>query len=373
MLLSPPTITGIILAGGKARRMGGEDKGLIHYQQQPLIQHTINALSPQVDSLVINANRNSEQYAAFGHPVISDELSDFQGPLAGMLTALRHVDTDYILTAPCDTPNLPLQLRQRLMESLLLNQADIAVAHDGKRLQPVFCLIPRRLTDSLAAYLESGERKIDRWLQQHKLVEVDFSDQVDSFININTPEDLKYAAPHNFPLPILGFAAFSGTGKTTLLTELIPLLSENGKRVGMIKHAHHSFEIDQPGKDSYRLRQAGAQQMLISSRFQLALMQTARDPEQEAELSTLLQRLDLSQLDIILVEGFKLTEIPKIELHRPSLGHPFLYPDDPNIIAIATDITGDAELNPTPKLPQLPLNDPAAIADFIKSHFNYDI
>ena len=367
MTLPSPTITGVILAGGKARRMGGDDKGLISYQQQPLIQHAITALFPQVDELLINANRNLEIYQAYGYPVISDELSDFQGPLAGMLSALQQCSTDYILTVPCDAPKLPPQLRQRLMEALLLNQAEIAVAHDGKRMQPVFCLIPRKLAASLTAYLEAGDRKIDRWLQQHNLVEVDFSDQTDCFANINTPDDLQHAIPTHFPLPVLGFSAFSGTGKTTLLTELIPLLSENGKRVGIIKHAHHSFEIDQPGKDSYRLRQAGATQMLISSRFQLALMQTASDPEQEAELSTLLQRLDHRQLDIVLIEGFKLTAIPKIELHRPSLGHPLLYPDDPNIIAIASD----TELSAKPNIPQLPLNDPAAIADFIKEHFNY--
>ncbi len=162
--------------------------------------------------------------------------------------------------------------------------------------------------------------------------------------------------------PLLGFCAFSGTGKTTLLTKLIPLMRERGLRLGVIKHAHHSFDVDQPGKDSYRLRHAGAEQMLIASRRRLALMRELDDLRREPTLSDLLPYLDGAGLDLILVEGFKRAPLPKIELHRPSLGHPLMHPQDPNVIAVASD----APLTPTRPLPLLDLNRPEAILAFIQ-------
>lgn len=162
--------------------------------------------------------------------------------------------------------------------------------------------------------------------------------------------------------PILGFAAFSGTGKTTLLTRLLPLLHARGIRIGMIKHAHHEFDIDKPGKDSYELRKAGAQQMLVASSRRWALMVETPD-QPEADLASLIARLDQANLDLILVEGFRHEALPKIELHRPSLQQPLLCLQDPHIIAIATD----AALPVTVTIPVLDLNDPAAIADFIQT------
>jgi len=163
----------------------------------------------------------------------------------------------------------------------------------------------------------------------------------------------------NTPRPILGFAAFSGTGKTTLLEKLIPQLVEHGIRIAMVKHAHHAFDIDKPGKDSYRLRQAGAQQMLIASDQRLALM-TENPAPREPRLEELITRLDLETVDLILVEGFKHVPFPKIELHRETLGKTLLYPDDPAIIAVACDHPID-----TGTLPSLDINDTAAIAMFI--------
>ena len=141
-------------------------------------------------------------------------------------------------------------------------------------------------------------------------------------------------------IPLLGFAAFSGTGKTTLLEQLIPELNQANIRIAMVKHTHHEkFDIDQPGKDSYRLRKAGAEQMLVASAKRWALMveQPFQETRTEPDLFELLSHLDLKKTDLILVEGFKHESISKIELHRPTLGKPLLYPDDPNIIAIATD------------------------------------
>ena len=165
------------------------------------------------------------------------------------------------------------------------------------------------------------------------------------------------------PVPVLGFAAYSGTGKTTLLTRLIPLLKARGLRVGVIKHAHHRVDVDTPGKDSYELRKAGAGQVLLASAQRWALMveeETAGDPD----LQTMLNRLEVSRLDLILVEGFRHLAYPKIEIHRPSLGKPPLFPQDHSIIAIATD----AELTPETRLPQLDLNDPSSILEYILQH-----
>ncbi|KAB0303716.1 bifunctional molybdopterin-guanine dinucleotide biosynthesis adaptor protein MobB/molybdopterin molybdotransferase MoeA [Vibrio fortis] len=158
-------------------------------------------------------------------------------------------------------------------------------------------------------------------------------------------------------LPLLGFAAYSGTGKTTLLEALLPMLTESGLRIGVLKHAHHDFDVDKPGKDSYRLRKAGAGQMLISSRKRHVLM--TETPEAEADFDYLLTRFDLEKLDLILVEGCKNIAFPKIELHREEVGKPWLYSNDSNIIAIAADIQVESEL------PQMSINDLESIRDFI--------
>ncbi|MCG9228613.1 bifunctional molybdopterin-guanine dinucleotide biosynthesis adaptor protein MobB/molybdopterin molybdotransferase MoeA [Vibrio diabolicus] len=163
---------------------------------------------------------------------------------------------------------------------------------------------------------------------------------------------------HTLNIPILGFAAYSGTGKTTLLEALLPKLTEAGLRIGMLKHAHHNFDVDKPGKDSYRLRKAGASQMLIASRNRFALM--TETPEAEAEFEYLLTRFDEDNLDVVLVEGCKNIAFPKIELHREEVGKPWLYPNDENIIAIASD---SAELDS--ELPQMNINDLEAIAQFV--------
>ncbi|RKZ81231.1 MAG: molybdenum cofactor guanylyltransferase [Gammaproteobacteria bacterium] len=360
---SLPSVTGVILAGGKARRMGGEDKGLLSFKHKPLISYVINVLKSQVDQLIINANRNIDSYQAFEHPVITDSLDNFCGPLAGMLSAMQTVDTDYILTAPCDSPGISSQLRQRMMETLLVEQADLAVAHDGERLQPVFSLIPCRLKNELEDYLEQGGRKIDLWLAQYKMAVVDFSDQPETFLNFNHPEDVSNHQPKlRSPIPLIGFAAFSGTGKTTLLQQLIPALKAKGLEVAVIKHAHHNFDIDIPGKDSYEIRQAGAQQTLVASSRLMALMEVQPADLADPCLSDLIPRLDTSKLDVILVEGFKHETIPKIELYRPTLGKPLLHPDDDNIIAIATD----EPFKTATIIEQLDLNQVDTIADYIQ-------
>jgi len=165
-------------------------------------------------------------------------------------------------------------------------------------------------------------------------------------------------------IPILGFAAFSGTGKTTLLTQIIPLLKHHGLRIGLIKHSHHNFQIDQPGKDSFRLREAGASPVMLISTHRRAII-TEINPTQEPRLDDQLQLFDQSELDLILVEGFKAEQFPKIELHRPSLNKPLLYPNDPDIMAIASD----RPLQTPDYLTQLDINQPEMIATFILNQF----
>jgi molybdopterin-guanine dinucleotide biosynthesis protein B len=166
-----------------------------------------------------------------------------------------------------------------------------------------------------------------------------------------------------FPLPLLGFCAASGTGKTTLLRQLLPLLGRRGLRLGLVKHAHHGFEPDRPGKDSYELRKAGAAQVVVASGQRLAWIAELPQGGQEPTLAQALSALQPGALDLVLVEGFKHEPIPKIELHRPSLGQPLFCLGDPQLVALASD----APILDTgrPELPLLDLNDPPAIAEFV--------
>ncbi|MGQ0594166.1 MAG: molybdenum cofactor guanylyltransferase MobA [Gammaproteobacteria bacterium] len=187
------TITGVILAGGRATRMGGQDKGLVPLAGKAMVQHVIGALEPQVADIIINANRHPAEYARYGYRVMPDLLEGYCGPLAGIATALRAARTPYIVTTPCDSPFVPADLALRLYRMLSKEAADISIAHDGERLQPVFALIRRSLLDSLLCYLHEGERKVEPWYRQHPHVLCDFSDTPEAFINVNTPADMTVA------------------------------------------------------------------------------------------------------------------------------------------------------------------------------------
>ncbi|MES9944422.1 MAG: molybdenum cofactor guanylyltransferase MobA [Candidatus Thiodiazotropha sp.] len=184
-----PAVTAVILAGGRGRRMGGEDKGLIELNGKPLVQHVAAAIAPQVDAILINANRNQDRYKQLGYPVFADSLLNYQGPLAGFIAAMQLIETEDMLTLPCDGPLVPPDLVERLRKARQAADAEIAVAHDGKRLQPVYALIPKRLADSLQRYLDGGDRKIDLWYEQHRVAHADLSDIPRTFININTLQE----------------------------------------------------------------------------------------------------------------------------------------------------------------------------------------
>lgn len=198
--LSPAQITGVVLAGGRGTRMGGVDKGLQLFNGMPLAQHALRRLQPQVGTCLINANRHLEQYRRFGVPVLADARPDYPGPLAGFATALGQCTTPYLVTVPCDSPLFPTDLVARLADALVREHADIAMAsapetgeHDHPpawRTQPVFCLLPVRLLPSLAAFIASGQRKIDAWTAQHKTAVVPFDD-AGAFANANTVAQLR--------------------------------------------------------------------------------------------------------------------------------------------------------------------------------------
>ena len=201
--IEPQDITGLILAGGRGTRMGGVDKGLQNFNGIPLALHTLMRLGPQVESVMVNANRNLSAYESFGASVWPDASADFAGPLSGFLVGLERAETPYVLTVPCDTPRLPLDLAERLAEALVLEDADIAMAAAPEtdaqdqtqiRTQPVFCLMKIELSESLVKFTHAGGRKIDAWTAQHKTVVVPFDAPGDdplAFANVNTLTELQ--------------------------------------------------------------------------------------------------------------------------------------------------------------------------------------
>ena len=193
-MITANQITGLILAGGRAQRMGGIDKGLIPFHGKPLIESTISRLKPQVSTILINANRSITKYSYYGYPVLMDQTPDFSGPLAGFSIGLKHCKTPYLLTSPCDSPLLPIDLAEKMAVELEDNNLELVFASskeaDGKIWsQPVFCLMKNSLQDSLDAFLSKGDLKIDRWFKELRSGTVVF-ENAQAFSNVNTPEEL---------------------------------------------------------------------------------------------------------------------------------------------------------------------------------------
>ena len=186
-------VTGVVLAGGQGSRMGGVDKGLQPFRGKPMVAHVLERLAPQVDEILINANRNVDAYGAFGHRVVPDSITGFAGPLAGFERGLDYASHDLVATVPCDSPFLPADLVARLRDALMAASAELAVAKTGDQAHPVFCLMRRPVHASLRQFLGSGQRKIDRWYAALKVVEVPFDDEAQAFMNINTRAELSDA------------------------------------------------------------------------------------------------------------------------------------------------------------------------------------
>lgn len=195
---APPdqAVTGLILAGGLGRRMSadgrGTDKGLQPLRGRPMVEHVIERLRPQVDALLISANRNLERWRAFGYPVLPDEIGGFAGPLAGLHAGLRATATRWLVTAPCDSPFLPVDLVERLAAAIRAEGVRVAVARTGTQVHPVFMMVERAALAGLEAFLAEGHRKAEAWYATQPFAEVDFGDEA-AFINLNTPEELRSA------------------------------------------------------------------------------------------------------------------------------------------------------------------------------------
>jgi molybdopterin-guanine dinucleotide biosynthesis protein A len=198
--LSRDDITGLLLAGGLGRRMGGIDKGLALLDGRPLAAHVLARLAPQVGSVLINANRNGDAYARLGAAVIPDLQGDFAGPLAGLEAGLAACRTPYLACAPCDSPFLPADLVPRLANALAAGQASVAVARTGEQLHPVFALMRSDVQADLQAFLHAGGRRMESWLQRLRWVACSFDDEAEAFTNINTTDELRARHPGDIPL-----------------------------------------------------------------------------------------------------------------------------------------------------------------------------
>lgn len=193
-MIAASEVTGIVLAGGQGRRMGGVDKGLVDLDGRAMIEHVLARLRPQVGAMVVNANQNRERYAAFGYSVIADEVGGFAGPLAGLHAGMSVATTPYVVTVPCDSPFLPLDLVARLAGGIEADGAQLAVARTFDQPHPVFALVRRDVLAHLTAFLRAGGRKIDVWYASLRVVEVAFDDCAEAFRNINTRDELAAAS-----------------------------------------------------------------------------------------------------------------------------------------------------------------------------------
>ena len=337
----------VILAGGKGRRMGGKEKGLINLLDRPLISYVLEKVSGKAAPIALNINTNFEKFKNFGYEILEDPLKGHLGPLVGILASLdwaKNIKQKWVLTLPCDTPFLP----QNLIESLLKVKnenpdVDLVVAKSRGFNHPVIALWKTDNNLILKKAIEEGIRKIDIFTSQLKTAHVNFDEidesKSDPFTNLNSPQDLIIAMQILGKLPpIFGLAGWSGSGKTTLCANLIKNFTKIGINVGTLKHAHHKFDIDKPGKDSYNLRKAGARPKIISSKERFALIQENDNEEKNLlEILEIFSKNPINKCELILIEGYKNEFIKKLEVFRSEIDKPFLYPNDKNIFAIVSD------------------------------------
>jgi molybdopterin-guanine dinucleotide biosynthesis protein B len=350
-------IHAVILAGGEGRRLGGADKALLPLAGCPLAVHVLARLAPQVQAVAISANGDGARFAGLMLPVLADD-GPSKGPLSGLLAALRHAaaaGADAVLSVPVDAPFLPLDLAARLSAV----HGVPAFARAGGRDHAATALWPVALAGPLAAFLASGAKpRVQDFAALHGARAVDFPDP-SAFANLNTPADLAAAEARlrTPPRRLFGVIGWKNAGKTTLMERLVATITARGFTVSTVKHVHHDVDLDQPGKDTFRHRAAGATEVILASAHRFALMREHRGPE--PDLAAVLARL--APVDLVLVEGYKRDSHPKIEVWRAEAGQPLIQPGDPTVRAVATDAALPA---PVP-VPVLDLNDAAAIADFI--------
>ena len=364
----------VIIAGGKGKRMGGKEKALINLLDRPLISYIIEKVSGKAAPIALNINNNFEKFKKFGYEILEDPIKGHLGPLVGILASLnwaRKLNQKWVLTLPCDTPFLPKNLVESLIKAKNENiDLDLVVAKSRGFNHPTIALWKTDNNLILKKAIEKGIRKIDIFTSQLKTSYVDFDNiensTIDPFTNLNSPKDLLIAKQILGKLPIIfGLAGWSGSGKTTLCTRLIKNFAKIGIKVGVLKHAHHKFDIDKPGKDSFNLRKSGARPFVISSKERFAIIQENNKEEEKSlyEMLEIFAKNPLSKCDIIIVEGYKKENIPKIEVFRSEIRKPFLYTDDETIFAIASEQKINTEI------PYLDLNNISSITQFIIDKF----
>ncbi|AMV71213.1 bifunctional molybdopterin-guanine dinucleotide biosynthesis protein MobA/MobB [Desulfuromonas sp. DDH964] len=354
-------VTGVLLAGGKSRRMG-RDKALLELQGEPLFERALALLQDYFPRVLIAGDR--PDLARPEVPALADHYPG--SALGGIHTGLRAAATEWIFVVPCDMP-FP---DQRIVEALLRLRpgADAVVPRTAHGYEPVFALYHKNCLALMEAQLNQGRFRINELYTQLRLNVLD-GEQLPpgwqrSLTNLNTPEQYTRAQEERMTPPVVSIVAKSGTGKTTLLEKLITELKARGYRVGAIKHDAHSFSIDHEGKDSWRLTQAGADTMLITSPAQIAMVKQ-NPPGAEPSLAETIATY-CSGLDIVLTEGFKRNAMPKIEVHRQACGEPLLCrgeAHDPQLFAVASDQPLELDV------PVLDLNDARGLVDLIVARF----
>lgn len=355
--------TGLVLAGGRSTRMG-EDKTVKRLAGKPLAQIVAARLANQVSRVFINTSNTALD--SLGFDLLPDALEGHQGPLAGILAGLDHLASTlptatHLATVPADAPFFPETLVARLASAIVDPETIAMAAYCGDP-EPAFALWPMALAARLRHWLETGEsRAIRAFAATCQVRLIDFVDQPQhSFFNINRPADFERARDLmglGHSPKILGISGWKNSGKTGLTVRLVEELIARGYRVSTIKHAHHDFDIDKVGADSFRHRQAGAHEVTIVSGTRYAIMHELRgNPEPTFE--EVLSRL--APCDIVVIEGYKREPVPKIEARRlEAKSRVPLAPEDPHIVAIAADHpVEDAGL------PVFDLDDTMAIADF---------
>ncbi len=356
-----PDVTGVLLAGGKSRRMGQDKAGLL-LAGKSLFDRSLELLQHFFSTVIIAGDRPDLVRPEL--PAIADIYPG--SALGGLHTGLQAATTEWIFVAPCDMPYPDLRIAQRLLENR--NGFDAVVPRTPQGYEPVFALYHKNCLPQMETMLRQQQFRIYDFYQRIAIRYLDPPELPGgwrrSLININTPEQLARIKEESMTPPVVSIVAKSGTGKTTLLEKLIAELKERGYRVGAVKHDAHSFSIDHEGKDSWRLTQAGADTMLITSPAKVAMVK--KNPQdQEPPLSeTLAEYCD--DLDIVLTEGFKRSSMPKIEVHRRERSERLLCRDeehDPTLVAVASD--SPLELD----VPVFDINDARGLCDLIVARF----
>ncbi len=364
----------VILAGGQAKRMGGKDKALIELQNRTLLSHVLEKISGYASPISLNINKNQEKFLKFNYPILKDRIEGFLGPLSGIFTAIhwaKEINEDWVLTLPCDTPYLPNDLIPRFIKLALDldNDFDVISVKCNNQTHPVIGLWKTNLIYKLENSLKNDIRKIDLFTSKINIKYVEyFLDDVclDPFLNLNSPFDILHSQKIlGIIPPFFGLAGWSGSGKTTLCTSLIKNLTKSGYNVGCIKHAHHNFELDKPGKDSYEIRKSGAVPMIISSKNRFGVIYENHNDDEKTlfEMIDIFSNQTFKKTNLLIIEGYKNEPIQKLEIYRHELEKPLLYKNDKNIFAIASN------KDVKPDLPLLDLNNINKIARFIEKKF----